>query len=153
MDDHRRPIILRGERAEFQNFKYHTEDTDMIQWLLNHEDYGNTFTSAEPDKGTKTPPMIRGAVSTISAPAVLPEKPLPEEPPKVASQLTEERVVSLIDSRLEAGFEKLMNALSKSPEPKAKVKRTFTCKDCGKGGFTSPWELGIHKKTDCPNKG
>jgi len=45
MDEQRNPIILRGERVEFSNFRYTTEDEGLIEWLVNHPLYGNTFTS------------------------------------------------------------------------------------------------------------
>ena len=49
MDEQRRPIILKGERVEFNNWRFDTEDPDLIEWLLNHNEYGVTFTSDKRD--------------------------------------------------------------------------------------------------------
>lgn len=45
MDEQRRPIVLKGERVEFNNWRFNTDDPDLIEWLINHPEYGITFTS------------------------------------------------------------------------------------------------------------
>jgi hypothetical protein len=175
MDEFRRPIILRGERAEFENHRYSTEDPGMIDWLLHNPAYGVSYTSASPDKGSDNPKvvvptgpevtdevyqqevkkqkveMIRGAMNTSNAPAKS-EVVKENEAPMDKASMTEEEVVNLIDSKLEAGFEKLMNVLlnAKQQESAPKEKKTVTCKACGQTGFASGFEVGMHRKTDCP---
>ena len=54
IDANGQPYYTSGERVEFSNFRYSTTDPVLIEWLCNHQMYGNTFTSDKmKDKGTK----------------------------------------------------------------------------------------------------
>jgi hypothetical protein len=59
MDEQRRPIILKGERVEFANWRFSTEDPDLIDWLTHHREYGVTFTSDKmKDKAVEQPEKV-----------------------------------------------------------------------------------------------
>ncbi len=45
LDESRRPRIINGERVEFTNGVYFTEDVGLIAYLLHHKLYGLEFTS------------------------------------------------------------------------------------------------------------
>ena len=141
MDEQRRPIILRGQRAEFANHRFSTNDPDLIEWLLNHPEYGLSFTSDQPDvkvvavppittgpettddlyakeirqrQGAQVPPMVRGAMASVNSPAARADGATIENEastPMGVVPMTEEQVGKIIDEKLEAGFNKLMSAL------------------------------------------
>lgn len=134
MDEQRRPIILRGERAEFANHQYYTNDPDMIEWLLNHPLYGLEFTSAEPvpDRAVPrpitaeeaqmrynaVPQMVRGAKATAN---VIPTKAGREESkteaaPESSSIITVDDVSKMIDEKLGSAMEQILQAVRGTPK-------------------------------------
>lgn len=175
MDEQRRPIILKGERVEFSNFRYQTNDEDVIEWLCSHPLYGKEFTSdKKKDKpvpqdryvGPETDDEIRAQYNQMLAkmkkkgqkkvplirgamatasPGPQPSLTIAEEKPATPA-LTEEKVAEMIETKVSSAMEKVLEAI-KGMQPPAK--RSFHCSDCGQE-FRSGIEVGKHKKEAHP---
>lgn len=158
MDEFRRPIAIRGERVEFENFRYKTEDPDLIEWLVNHPYYGIEFTSdKKDDRGIKKPELDRELLADTDdvQPIKKVRPPVPEMiqgsmatsktvvVPKTEPALTREEVSLLIKDGVNEALKDMKDMFVAMTTPKPK--RTFACKECGLE-FGSGVQLGAHKK-------
>jgi len=171
MDASRRPHIMQGERVEFHQGMFYTEDKNLIEYLMSHPLYGNKFTAVAPTDlaGLKPadsgPKMIEGTRSTLDAPASKAMRPESTTyiSEKVAKSVSKEEVEALIDNKLEGFLGKIESLLIKPeipkvpegpplPEPIIKnvKKKGFHCPWCGES-LSSGFEIGKHKKT-CPQR-
>ncbi len=85
IDDHKRMVIIRGEKAEFTRGRYETQNPEIIEWLLHHPLYGLEFTVVGGDqelmkhKKMQEVAMGEGARSSVNYSSLVTEvKPDPE---------------------------------------------------------------------------
>ena len=152
-DEARRPVILRGERVEFNNYRFYTDDADLIAWLRQHPLFGREFTSADSAPIPPKPPadvqMIRGPRTTVgtSRPE---DSTLVAEGARIETPITKDEIEILIDQKMDNFMERMMGVMQSQAAAKdiAKApKRTFTCPVPGCGQvFKSGIEVGKHKK-------
>lgn len=158
IDEQRRVSIVRGKTAEFRNFRYHTDDPEIIEALLHHPEYGLSFVSAEPGEAVQKPApvifetddsirdnsvkMIQGAKATV-------DRPMEGIPSQVAV-ITKDEVVQLVDEKMRSLDNKLDNlilAIRSQEDAKkiSKAKKEFHCPICHEE-FPSGVAVGVHKK-------
>lgn len=161
-DEARRPITIRGERVEFMNHRYQTNDAGLTTWLKQHPLCGSQFICADDGpiglvkkSATKTssvPEMITGTKTTAANVANKPEITLPEEPPTlpptppVQPSIQRDEVEVMIEKKFDEFLNRFTQIMqSGKVEPVVKAKKTFTCPHCPEV-FKSGVEVGKHKK-------
>ncbi len=169
MDESRRPVVIPGERIEFKQYQYNTNDAKLITYLKNHPLYGRDFTSESggdatiidkpnlvfddgadltgpkivagfPELKRPSVEMIHGAVSTVGIPNELVITGKPEVVNE-NTQVTKEDVEQMIDTKLNGFLDKITTMIN---PPKSKYK-VFKCPIC-KEEFPSGFKVGEHKK-------
>ena len=168
IDESRRPVTIPGEKVEFANHRFQTNDDSLIRYLLSHPLYGAEFTSdlrdggvpknLDPNKVDVNALLGRGAISTVNKMAQAAEEGQaaePQEVPEVKATSfapTMAELDAIIDKKLEGFFGKITEILTSKNEiaQVAKPKKKFTCKTCGEE-FKSGIEVGKHKKVVHPN--
>jgi len=161
MDEHRRVQVLPGKKAEFYQFRYETEDPEMIEFLHNHPLRGSKFFEITPtdeiivqEAKKAVPKIATGAISSATA-IDRGEAEQPTRPDQTTSISPE--LIKVIDDRVNAALEQIVSLLKKDAhkEEKKEMKasqimsgkstKTFTCPYCG-DPFTSGFKVGGHKK-------
>lgn len=161
-DEARRPVILRGERVEFTNHRFSTDDADLVRWLKQHPLYGKEFLSTEsqiptPIKENQVK-MTQGADTTISKMDVSKSTEVAETYPlgperAINQNMGREEVEAMIDKKLDSMLERFTQIIQTQPavQQREKQKRIFTCPVPGCGMvFKSGIEVGRHKKLAHP---
>jgi len=159
-DEARRPIIIRGERVEFLNYRYKTEDPGLIAWLKQHYLYGTGFICADdtPTPAPMAPPipmLIEGTSTTANKTVTKEGDTVVEVAPlhmSYETPITKDEIDVMIDQKLDAFLGQITHILQsqnavKEPAPK----RTFKCPHCEEV-FKSGIEVGKHKKRDHADK-
>lgn len=141
LDESRRPQVDKGEKVEFKNGMFFTEDKSLISYLLHHKQYGLSYTSeigndpvaiekasmvfddgAEitgpkivagfPEKNSpRVIEMVTGGMSTQSMPKV--QTKAEEFIPQVPPKesITKEEVVDLISQALDAKLDLILDRI------------------------------------------
>jgi hypothetical protein len=173
IDEARRPHVVQGERVEFKNGVFTTEDKGLIDYLIHHPLYGLQYTSEignDPvaiqkysmvfdDGATLSKPkivagfpeknveMTSGAVSTQSnaSKSKVIEKivSIPSEP-----SISKIEIEALIDSKLDSFLDKI-GSLVIQPEVKSARAKPVHCTICGEE-FANGFMVGKHKKEKHP---
>ncbi len=173
IDESRRPIIIPGEKVEFMQHQFNTEDQGLITYLLKHPLYGRDFTSEaggdirvieKPnlvfDDGAEIsgPKIVAGFPERSNRPIKIPEMivgavatvPAAQIAQPVQSSaakaLTKEEIEQIIDNKLNGFVDKITNMIS----PTYVKTRTFSCPYCHEQ-FPSGFAIGTHKKI-CPSR-
>lgn len=161
-DEARRPVIIRGERVEFVNHRFQTQDLNLVDWLCKHPLYGSAFICAEgkpvvqkPIKETPTVQMSTGARTSANLPAMgtkedMVEVPAsPENYPSYETPITKDEIEIMIDQKLDAFLGKVVHIMQSQASAKEpgmdRPKRSFKCPHCDEV-FKSGIEVGKHKK-------
>jgi hypothetical protein len=176
LDASQRPQIQYGEKVEFKNGRFDTDDPSLIKYLLSRKDYGVAYTSelgmdpvkiqkqfmvfddgAEltgpklvagfPEKNApKVPEMILGARSTVSAP--ISEAKKEEAVPEVPKV---DRPVLVTKKDVEAIIDAKLDAFLEklgSLTIQPKIKNSIKTFKCPicGEGFSSGFAVGEHKR-------
>jgi hypothetical protein len=174
MDESRRPVVIPGERIEFKQYQYNTNDAKLITYLKSHPLYGRDFTSEAGGDPTviDKPNLVFDDGADLTGPKIVsgfPElkKPVPsvemihgavstvEKSGVVFSEptvqntnvqlVTKEDVEQMIETKLD-GFLDKINSMLNPPKSKDRV---FKCPIC-KEAFPSGFKVGEHKKLAHP---
>ncbi len=173
IDESRRPHVVQGEKVEFKNGRFVTEDKSLIDYLLHLPMYGLQFTSelgndpvaiqkysmvfddgAEitgpkviagfPERNKSKPvEMVRGARATVQSEPRILPGSIVKQIEIEKVDITKEEINALIDSKLDAFLDKI-GSLVIQPKIKHSVKQ-FHCPICGEQ-FSNGVLVGKHKK-------
>jgi hypothetical protein len=152
-DEARRPVIIRGERVEFHEYRFMTENPDLIDWLMHHPLHGKEFVCADvPPVPKPEPAMVQGSISTMANK----EKTRPDETTytaereKVENPVTKDEIEVMIDQKMDAFMERMLGIVQSQAALKEEArapKKVFTCPVAGCGMvFKSGIEVGKHKR-------
>ncbi len=175
MDANRRPMIMRGEKVEFHQGVYNTDNPSLIDYLIHRKDYGINFTSEignDPvqiqkhslifDDGAELtgpkvvagypernrPPaiqMVRGANSTVENPVKAKEDATIVPP--VAKPIPKLVTTEDVEAIIDKKFDAFLEKLGNlAIQPQIKnSKRSYKCPMCDEV-FPSGFACGAHKK-------
>lgn len=175
IDESRRPHVVAGEKVEFKNGVYTTEDRGLIDYLLHHALYGLQYTSeigSDPiaiqkysmvfdDGATLTGPKVVagfpeknvemnvGAMSTLSRP------PQPSNPKGIdkavetatTPAISRIEIEALIESKLDAFLDKIGSLVIQPTITPVKhsMPKKVHCPICGEE-FATGFAVGKHKR-------
>lgn len=177
IDESRRPIVIPGERVEFRQYQFHTEDPKLIEYLTHHPLYGRDFTSERRGDATRVEKqsLVFDDGADLTGPKIVagfPELNVPKHGPEMiaGAMTTTNSALSITPTKTEpapttdiqlatkADVEKMIDAkldgfidkITNMISPAYIKQRKFGCPYCHTE-FQSGFEVGKHKKV-CPSR-
>jgi len=163
VDEQRRVRIVPGKRAEFFDFRYETQDPEIIEFLHNHPYRNRKFieiTESETKAVEKAKKVITGQVTTanvvdaqvdqiINAP--VPTREENEYATRPLDQVAmSPELIRVIDERINTALGTIISLLKKDEKKEEaimsdKPTKSFKCPYC-REPFKSGFKVGEHKK-------